>query len=193
VIPERLQYDPKNILRAKITIKNAKTFKQDQPSGIKFMQVKVSPIFRHLGFNSTTSEVTPKYPPTLSSDMGSMEFTSPLGDRFVAVWSPALSTKLQIHVSTYTTAGTVEDSSDRTKYAPLVDLQLEFSDDRVTLPPTELCKSDEIELPGPEGDHLRVWVSVSREVFIGKSRFELDIHGKVSKHSQRQRKRKSLS
>jgi hypothetical protein len=65
--------------------------------------------------------------------------------------------------------------------APMVDLELESLDTYVTMPLAELHRSKPITLRGPNSSCLRVWISLSRETFIGRSRYELGIHGRIVK------------
>jgi hypothetical protein len=44
---------------------------------------------------------------------------------------------------------------------------------------TEICRSHEVILRGPNSVRLRMWVSMSEETFIGRTRFEVKVHGAV--------------
>jgi hypothetical protein len=44
---------------------------------------------------------------------------------------------------------------------------------------TEICRSHDVILRGPDSVKLRMWVSMSEETFIGRTRFEVKVHGAV--------------
>ncbi|KAH8632861.1 hypothetical protein IG631_11495 [Alternaria alternata] len=55
---------------------------------------------------------------------------------------------------------------------------------------SELGKSKSIVIEGPGATTLEVWISISDEMFIGRSRFALAVHGKIKK-SESERKGKA--
>jgi len=62
---------------------------------------------------------------------------------------------------------------------PTINLEFESRDACVTRPLETLCESENVLLGVVETARLKAWISVSREIFIGRSRFELNIDAKL--------------
>jgi len=62
---------------------------------------------------------------------------------------------------------------------PTVNLEFESRDAYTTTPLEKLCESENILLGVVGTARLKAWISVSREIFIGRSRFELNIDAKL--------------
>lgn len=129
-------------------------------------------------------EVT-SYPPLVAEHLpettsltGTIDFVNMPGStrRFCVGWSQASPGQLQCSISTDLQPG--HHGIIQEQMAPTVNLEFESRDACMTTPLEKLCESKSIILPGILASRIKVWISISREIFIGRSRFELEIHAK---------------
>ena len=62
---------------------------------------------------------------------------------------------------------------------PTINLEFESRDACMTTPLEQLYESENVMLSLVGTARLKAWISVSREIFIGRSRFELNIDAKL--------------
>jgi hypothetical protein len=177
----RLPYDPSSIKRARITIIGEKIINQNQRHAKAPIRVNVSPVFNELKYLVNSSPpLAAEHLPDTASRIGSIEFSNMEAGRFYVDWNQASPGQLQCSISAGLQPGDLGVIQEQT--APTVNLEFESRDSCVTTPLQTLCESRHI-VCGIGAVYHKVWISISREIFIGRSRFELNVHVEVlNKH-----------
>jgi hypothetical protein len=171
----RLPYDPSSIKRARITIIGEKIINQNQRHAKAPIRVNVSPVFDKLEYRVKSSPpLVAEHLPDTASRIGSIEFSNMETGRFYVDWNQASPGQLQCSISAGLQPGDRGVIQEQT--APTVNLEFESRDACVTTPLQTLCKSKHILLRSDGAAGLMVWISISSEMFIGRSRFELSVH-----------------
>ena len=177
-VPERLRYDPSNMKRARITLIGEKATNQKQRHAKAPIRVNISPIFHELGFQIRSSPpLVAGHLPDATSHIGSIEFSSTQAGRFCVDWGRVLVAQLQCSISANLQPGDFGMIQGQT--VPVVNLEFESRDACTTKLLEKLCESDTILLGVVGIARLQAWVSISRESFIGRSRFVLNINAKL--------------
>jgi hypothetical protein len=180
---KRLLYEPSDIKRAHITIIDEKIVNENQRHAKAPIRVNLSPIFHELGYRVNSSPaLVAEHLPDAASRLGSIEFFNMQTGRFYVDWSQASSGELQCSISADLQPedrGVIQEQT-----APTVNLEFESRDACITKTLHTLCESKHILLRGVGAARLKVWISISREIFIGRSRFELNVHAELlNKHA----------
>ena len=181
-VPQKLAYNLNDIKRARITLVGEKTTNQDQRYAKAPIRVTISPIFHELDFQITSvPPLLAGHLPDATSSIGSIELSSPYAGRFCVDWWKASPGQLQCSISAGLQPGDCGVIQQRT--LPTFNLEFESRDTCRTTPLETLCKSESFLLAiwttARLSARLSVWISVSRETFIGRSRFELEIEAKI--------------
>jgi hypothetical protein len=173
----RLPYDPSSIKRARITIIGEKIINQNQRHAKAPIRVNVSPVFDELKYLVNSSPpLAAEHLPDTASRIGSIEFYNMETGRFYVDWNQASPGQLRCSISVELQPGDQGVIQEQT--APAVNLEFESRDSCVTTPLQTLCESRHI-VRGIGAVYLKVWISISREIFIGRSRFELNVHAEL--------------
>jgi hypothetical protein len=173
----RLPYDPSSIKRARITIIGEKSINQNQRHAKAPIRVKVSPVFDELEYRVNSSPpLVAEHLPDTASRIGSIEFYNMETGRFYVDWNQASPGQLRCSISVELQPGDQGVIQEQT--APTVNLEFESRDSCITTPLQTLCESRNI-VHRIGAVYLKVWISISRETFIGRSRFELNVHAEL--------------
>jgi len=198
-LPQRLPYDPSEIKRARITLVGQKATSQSQRHANAPIRVDVSRVLHELDYRIKASpSLDAGQLPNTTTRTGSIEFSGTLAGRFCVDWSQTFAGNLRCSISTDLQPG--DQGVIQAQTAPTVNLEFESRDACATTPLTTLCESKCVFLRGVEFAHLKAWISISRETFIGRSRFVLKIHARLveeegtqtRKPRTRQRRMKNL-
>jgi len=177
-LPQRLRYNPSNMKRARITLVGEKATNQKQRHAKAPIRVNISPILHELEFQITSlPPLLAGHLPDATSRLGSIEFSSTHAGRFCVDWNQHHPGILQCSISANLQPGDYGMIQERT--VPDVDLEFESRDACMTTPLEQLYESENVLLGVIETARLKAWISVSREIFIGRSRFELNIDAKL--------------
>jgi len=177
-LPQRIPYDPSEIKRARITLVGEKATNQSQRHANAPIRVHVSRVLHELDYRIKASpSLDPGHLLDTSSRTGSLEFSGTLAGRFCVDWSQTPAEQLRCSISTDLQPG--DQGVIQAQTAPTVNLEFESRDTCATTPLTTLCESRSVSLRGVEFAHIKAWISISRETFIGRSRFVLNIHARL--------------
>jgi hypothetical protein len=157
-----LIYDAREIRRARITIIGENTVTRARHHAIAHVQVDVSLFLSDLGYKSVS------FPPLAAGRLldttyrdGIVRFSHEEAEEFSVNWDTGTSGQIRCSIS----------SDRKPEYKAVVQAQMDLH--------VELGKSRTIVLNHPGKPSLQVWISMSREVFIGRSRLVLSIRGKT--------------
>lgn len=141
------------------------------------VQLDISHVFRNLGYRSVS---TP--PQVVENQLNTASciivFSHEQAESFTVSWESAYGLSKssimpytqrtdEINTGQHIAVHTISDELDPVSAVPTSEMK-------------ELERSNSIVLKGTGTTHIEAWVSMSREAFIGRSRFVLSIHGKVS-------------
>lgn len=165
------QYSPSSITRNRITILGGGIAEARQRHAQAPIRVNISSIFGDLGYQTTPPPFQfDQHWPRPTPHVGTIEFSSSFGESLFVGWD----------LSYEKLFCCIEDSNNRrAEEIKLSNMEFESRDTCVTTGLTELCKSNPLLISGLRTAVLAVWISVSRETFIGRSRMELGVHGKI--------------
>jgi hypothetical protein len=176
-----LSYKPRDIERVRISIIGGdvatRTF--GFYSETRYVQVNISSIFRELGYQYASSlplteehMIFATYPP------GAIEILHERAGKLKVDWNQD-TVLLNCNISSFSSPPNVHPTQRHTGLRHQTSSS--FLNNSVTTPRIELGKSKSIVIEGPGTTTLEVWISLSEETFIGRSRFELAVHGKIKK------------
>lgn len=173
-----LIYNAREIKRARITIIGENTVTRARHHAIAHVQVDVSLFLSDLGYKSVS------FPPLAAGRLldttyrdGIVRFSHEEAEEFSVNWDTGTSGQIRCSIS----------SDRKPEYKAVVQAQMDLHVDPelvsmekyLTRPYEKLGKSRTIVLNHPGKPSLQVWISMSREVFIGRSRLVLSIRGKT--------------
>jgi len=169
-----IPYDSSEIKQARITLVDEKTTNRNQRHAKAPIRVRISPIFDELKFQVTSlPPLVAEHLPDATSRTGSIEISSTQFGGFYIDWNQTSSGRLECSISTKLLPGG-HGTIQKWTAAP-VNLEFEPRDACTTTPFQHLCESKHILLSGIESAQLKVWIAISRKLFIGRSRFELAV------------------
>ena len=190
----RIRYDVSDIKRSRITVIGEKLDNHNQRPSAVPIRVNTCSVCSEFGCSLiSSSRLIAGHLPDVAGP-GRLELSSQWGEVFCVDWKRDW-TSLQSCIRTSLQPGddgVVQNSAapiaSQEHTVPIVDLELESLDTCVTTPLTELHRSKPIMLGTPGSERLQVWISISRETFIGRSRYELGIHGEMMGDDRDKRK-----
>jgi Mn-containing catalase len=191
--PAVLLYKSRDIERFRISILGGNIATKFR--GIDFVtgyvQISISSVFRDLGYRYTSSlPLVAEQLIFTTSHPGAIEFLHERAGKFNVHWNGTLS-ELQCNISSFSKPPNEHTTQKQTALRCQTDSW--SINDSVTTSQVALGKSKEIVLEGPGATSIGVWISISNEMFIGRSRFVLTIHGSTKESASDRNERLGLT
>jgi hypothetical protein len=176
-----LLYEPKDIKRVRISIVGPYSIVHVRPHERAFIQVDISSVLHDLEYEYVSS------PPLVAENLldttveyGSIEFSRAHAKRFRVSWSWVSSDQIRCSILYYQMIpGQAGGNMTREQIDFFIDVNTVSVHTHMTTPDEELGKTKSIMLRGPGTTSLEVWISMSRQLFIGRSTYVLCVHGKI--------------
>jgi hypothetical protein len=186
-VPAVLLYKPRDIERVRISIFGGDVATRLY-SATRYVQVNISSVFRDLGYQYASSlPLTEEHMIFATQPPGDIEILHERAGRIKLHWNHYAGL-LDCNISSFSSPPNEHTTQKQTV------LRCQMAswsiNDSVTTSHSELGKSKSIVIEGPGTTTLEVWISISDEMFIGRSLFVIAIHGKIKK-SESDRKGKA--
>jgi hypothetical protein len=173
-----LFYDARDVKQLRISIVSENTVISPRRQAVAYVQVNTYSIFHDLKYQSTSlPPLVPERMLDTTSQFGSIWFKHESAEEFIVQWHYSAPDQIRCSISPCLNRqckGTIDAQPD-----PDMNSDFESIDKYLITPHMNLGISRTIVLKGPEMKSLEVWISMSREMFIGRSLLVLTVHGKV--------------
>jgi hypothetical protein len=189
--PAVLLYKLRDIKRVRISILGGDVAMQivRHQFATRYVQINIASVFRDLGYQYASSlPLTEEHMIFATSHPGAIEILHERAGKLNVHWNQDARGLLVCNISAFSSP---PNEHTREKQAGIhCEMSSSFPNDSATTSHSELGRSKSIVIKGPGTTTLEVWISISNEKFIGRSRFVLAVHGKIKK-SESDRKGKA--